>query len=85
MKFTATLSSQCSNRSVHTIKLSKFEQNLGNTPIHNPLIVKHSGCRPKAEKQPNLTYVDNTLDTASTNFLGAAVNRDLQLRMAISF
>ena len=37
------------------VKLSEFEQNLGNTPIHNPLIVKHSGCRPKAEKQPNLT------------------------------
>ena len=50
------LLSQTPNRDQKGIvKLSEFEQNLGKTQIHNPLIVKHSGCRPKVENQPNLT------------------------------
>ena len=36
------------------VKLSEFEQELGNTQIHNSLIVRHSGSCPKVENQPNL-------------------------------
>jgi hypothetical protein len=34
------------------VKLSEFEQKLGNTRIHNPLIIQHSGCWPEVENQP---------------------------------
>jgi len=37
------------------VKLSEFEQELGNTRIHNSLIVQNSGCWPEVENQPNLT------------------------------
>jgi len=37
------------------VKLSEFEQKLGNTRIHNPLIVQHSGYWPEVENLPNLT------------------------------
>ena len=35
--------------------------------------------------QDDTGFPDGELDTASTDFLGAAVNRDLQLRMATFF
>ena len=35
--------------------------------------------------QDDSGFPDGELDTASTDFLGAAVNRDFQFRMAISF
>jgi len=37
------------------VKLSEFDQKLGNTRIHNSLIVQHSGYWPELENQPNLT------------------------------
>ena len=37
------------------VKLSEFEQKLGNTRNHNSLIVQHSGSWPEVEKQSNLT------------------------------
>jgi len=37
------------------VKLSEFDQKLGNTRIHNSLIVQHSGYWPEVENQPNLT------------------------------
>jgi len=43
------------------VKLSEFEQQLGNTRIHNSLIIKHSSFWPEGENQPALTEVDNTL------------------------
>jgi len=36
------------------VKLSEFEQELGNTQIHNSLIVQNSGYWPEVENQPNL-------------------------------
>lgn len=38
---------------------------------------------PKIQDDPG--FSDGELDTAPTDFLGAAMNRDLQVRMAISF
>jgi len=35
-------------------KLSEFDQKLGNTRIHNSLIIQHSGYWPEVENQPNL-------------------------------
>ena len=37
------------------VKLSEFDQNLGNTRIHNSLNFRHLGYRSKVENQPNLT------------------------------
>jgi len=37
------------------VKFSEFEQELGNTQIHNSLIVQQSGYWPEVENQPNLT------------------------------
>ena len=37
------------------VKLSGFEQKLGNTQIHNSLIVQHSGYWPEVENQLSLT------------------------------
>jgi len=34
------------------VKLSEFEQNLGNTRIHNSLIVQHSGTGPRWKISP---------------------------------
>jgi hypothetical protein len=42
-------------RSVGIVKLSEFEQKLGNTRIHNSLIVQHSEYLPEVENQPNVT------------------------------
>ena len=36
------------------VKLSEIEQKLGNTRIHNSLIVQHSGSWLAVENQPNL-------------------------------
>ena len=36
-------------------KLSEFDQKLGNTRMHNSLIVQHSDCWPEVENQPKLT------------------------------
>ena len=43
------------NRSWGIVKLSKFDQKLGNTRIHNSLIFQHSCYRPEVENQPKLT------------------------------
>jgi len=37
------------------VKLSEFDQKLGNTQSHNSLIVHHSGYWPEVENQPKLT------------------------------
>jgi hypothetical protein len=37
------------------VKLSEFEQKLGNTRIHNPLIIQYSGCWPEVANQPTMT------------------------------
>ncbi len=37
------------------VKLSEFDQNLGNTGIHNSLIVQHSDSWHEVENQPNST------------------------------
>jgi len=34
------------------VKLSEFDQKLGNTRIHNSLIVQHSGYWPELENSP---------------------------------
>ncbi len=46
---------QAPNTTDGIVKLSKFDQKLGNTRIHNSLIVRHSSSWPEAENQPNLT------------------------------
>ena len=40
---------------VGIVRLSEFDQKLGNTRIHNSLIVQHSGSWPEVENQANLT------------------------------
>jgi|GEM_PF-2713841 len=47
--------SQIAKVQVGIVKLSEFEQNLGNTRIHKSLIVQYSGYRPKVGNHPNLT------------------------------
>jgi len=42
-------------RSLGILKLSEFDQKLGNTGIHHSLIVQHSGYWAEGDKQPNLT------------------------------
>jgi hypothetical protein len=37
------------------VKLSEYEKKLGNTRIHNSLIIQHSGCWPEVENQLTLT------------------------------
>ena len=37
------------------VKLSEFDQKIGNPRIHNALIIQHSGYRPEVKNQPNLT------------------------------
>ncbi len=37
------------------VKLSEFDQKLGNTRIHHSLIIQHSGSWPEGENQPTLT------------------------------
>ena len=37
------------------VKLSEFDQKLGNPRIHNSLIVQYSGYWPEVENQSNLT------------------------------
>jgi len=37
------------------VKLSEFEQKLGQTRMHHSLIVQHSGYGPEVENQPTLT------------------------------
>jgi len=43
------------NRRLRYRKLNEFDQKLGNSRIHNPLIVQHSGSWPLVEIQLNLT------------------------------
>ncbi len=35
------------------VKLTEFDQNLGNTRIHHSLIIQHLGSWPEVENQPN--------------------------------
>ena len=47
-------------RSVGIVKLSEFEQKLGDTRIHHALIVQHTGSWAEGDNQPTLTEVDIT-------------------------
>ena len=45
----------CQNKSkVGIVKLSAFDQKIGNPRIHNSLIVQHSDYWPEVENQPYL-------------------------------